>query len=36
VRFDDLPHLAPGLYFVALRTRSDARSSRILRVVVLR
>jgi hypothetical protein len=36
VRFGDLPRLAPGLYFVTLRSHSDVRASQILRVVVLR
>jgi hypothetical protein len=36
VRFDGAPHLAPGLYFVVLKIPDDTRSSRILRVVVLR
>ena len=36
VRFDNLPRLVPGLYFVALRSRGDTRSSRILRVAMIR
>jgi hypothetical protein len=36
MRFDDLPALKPGLYFVALKTPGDARSARILRVAVIR
>jgi hypothetical protein len=36
VRFDDLPALSPGLYFVALKSHGDARSARILRVAVIR
>jgi hypothetical protein len=36
VRLDVAPRLSPGLYFMALKTGGDARSSRILKVAVIR